>query len=306
MVPIKNHPLNSNYSCPQGPDNLHFQNQMGSADGAFQFLLCIERCSNATVTLSIWKKHMWNFEAPEPKKNSTLHWVLLQPFLLEKHINFGYWQAWTWWLKIEREKKKEKKKREEKSESGPLYALTEIRRDNTQRVLGGIGILERHAPASSQRRAAHHQAVVELDPLKHAGVERASGGERRASHMDVLELAVAVHAQVGDLHAEGRNAVAVAAPPLRDADVRLAAQGRGSSQLPVHKMQAPVVPLQVGLPSSLIRVHYLARTEHTQTAAEPDHVDQPRPPHRHSCHPLVPPPTDSCQTPAARKTPLCS
>lgn len=50
--------LNSNYSCPQGPDNLHFQNQMGSAGSAFKFLLCIERCSNATVTLSIWKKHM--------------------------------------------------------------------------------------------------------------------------------------------------------------------------------------------------------------------------------------------------------
>jgi hypothetical protein len=51
--------------------------------------------------------------------------------------------------------------------------------------------------------------------------------------MDVLELALVVDAQVGDLHAEGRNAVAVAALPLRDADVRFRAQRGGGSQLPV-------------------------------------------------------------------------
>lgn len=52
--------------------------------------------------------------------------------------------------------------------------------------------------------------------------------------MNVPQLAVVVHAQVGDLHAERRDAIAVAALALRDADVRLCARRRGRSQLPVH------------------------------------------------------------------------
>lgn len=101
-------------------------------------------------------------------------------------------------------------------------------------VLGGIGVLERHAAAGSQRRAAHDQAVVVLDPLEHARVQRPGRRERRARDVDVLQLAVVVHAQVGNLHAERRDAVAVAALPLRNADVRLGARRRGRSQLPVH------------------------------------------------------------------------
>lgn len=156
-----------------------------------------------------------------------------------------------------------------------LCTLAEVCRDNTQWVLRRIGVLESHAPASPQRCAAHHQAVVELDPLKHAGVQRPSRGKSRTGHVNILKLAVAVHAQVGDLHTESRNAVAVAAPPLRDANVRLTAHGCGSSQLPVHGMQLPVISysrfqLHVGLPSSHTRVHNLTCTEKTQTAAEPD------------------------------------
>ena len=101
-------------------------------------------------------------------------------------------------------------------------------------VLGGIGVLERHAASCSQRCAAHHQAVVVLEPLEHPGVEGLGGGERCAGDMDVLQLAVVVETQVGDLHTEGRDAVAVAALPLGDADVRFRAGGCGSSQLPVH------------------------------------------------------------------------
>jgi hypothetical protein len=100
-------------------------------------------------------------------------------------------------------------------------------------VLGGICVFEHHAASCSQRRTAHHQAVVVLDALEHARVQGPGGCERRAGDMDVLELAVVVDAQVGDLHAEGRNAVAVAALPLRDADVRFRAQRGGGSQLPV-------------------------------------------------------------------------
>lgn len=100
-------------------------------------------------------------------------------------------------------------------------------------VLGRIRILEGHASSCSQRRAAHHQAVVVLDPLEHLRVERPSGCERRAGDMDILQLAVVIDAQVGNLHTEGRNTVAVAALPLRDADVRLCARRGGRAELPV-------------------------------------------------------------------------